>query len=260
MISYDGRNRHAINLLKTIYFDPGGWADVGEYPSEMVVREVWEESGFRVEARKVIGERLEGGFVMSTIDPRVEEGLRQGLKYFNHRFMLPMWRLGLGPWVNAWPEVGGQIMVITHTGRKTGIRRRTPVNYAIVDGDIYCTAGFGPTSDWYRNIMANPEVEVWLPDGWWAGVAEDISDSEARLPLLRQVLIGSGFAARLAGINPITMTDEELDAATAHYPLIHIRRTEARTGPGGPGDLAWVWPLATMILLSFVLFRRKGQG
>jgi ADP-ribose pyrophosphatase YjhB (NUDIX family) len=34
---------------------PGGWADVGESPSQMVVREVWEESGFRVEARKLIG-------------------------------------------------------------------------------------------------------------------------------------------------------------------------------------------------------------
>ncbi len=34
---------------------PGGWADVGEKPSEMVVREVWEESGFHVVPRKVIG-------------------------------------------------------------------------------------------------------------------------------------------------------------------------------------------------------------
>jgi ADP-ribose pyrophosphatase YjhB (NUDIX family) len=34
---------------------PGGWADVGEMPSEMVVREVWEESGFHVVPRKVIG-------------------------------------------------------------------------------------------------------------------------------------------------------------------------------------------------------------
>ncbi|MFL7794670.1 MAG: NUDIX hydrolase [Anaerolineae bacterium] len=34
---------------------PGGWADVGDLPSEMVVREVWEESGFEVEPRKVIG-------------------------------------------------------------------------------------------------------------------------------------------------------------------------------------------------------------
>jgi 8-oxo-dGTP pyrophosphatase MutT (NUDIX family) len=27
---------------------PGGWADVGDLPSEMVTREVWEESGYRV--------------------------------------------------------------------------------------------------------------------------------------------------------------------------------------------------------------------
>jgi ADP-ribose pyrophosphatase YjhB (NUDIX family) len=34
---------------------PGGWADVGEIPSAMVAREVWEESGFKVVPRKVIG-------------------------------------------------------------------------------------------------------------------------------------------------------------------------------------------------------------
>ncbi len=34
---------------------PGGWADVGEAPAEMVAREVLEESGFIVEVKKVIG-------------------------------------------------------------------------------------------------------------------------------------------------------------------------------------------------------------
>jgi 8-oxo-dGTP pyrophosphatase MutT (NUDIX family) len=34
---------------------PGGWADVGDIPSEGAEREVWEEAGFRVRARKVIG-------------------------------------------------------------------------------------------------------------------------------------------------------------------------------------------------------------
>ena len=33
---------------------PGGWADLGEYPSEMVVREVREESGFDVRVDKMI--------------------------------------------------------------------------------------------------------------------------------------------------------------------------------------------------------------
>ncbi len=34
---------------------PGGWADVGETPSQMVVRETLEESGFEVVPRKVVG-------------------------------------------------------------------------------------------------------------------------------------------------------------------------------------------------------------
>jgi len=34
---------------------PGGWADIGAAPSKMVEREVWEESGFCVHARKVVG-------------------------------------------------------------------------------------------------------------------------------------------------------------------------------------------------------------
>ena len=32
---------------------PGGWADVGESPSESVEREVWEESGFHVRPRRL---------------------------------------------------------------------------------------------------------------------------------------------------------------------------------------------------------------
>ncbi|HEY3345657.1 MAG TPA: NUDIX hydrolase [Anaerolineaceae bacterium] len=34
---------------------PGGWADVNEAPSTAAVREVWEESGFRVRPVKLVG-------------------------------------------------------------------------------------------------------------------------------------------------------------------------------------------------------------
>ncbi len=194
---------------------------------------------------------------MATAERCQEENLRQAFKYFN-RFMLLMWRLGLGSWLNAWPSVIGQIMVLTHTGRKSGLKRHTPVNYALVNGEIYCTAGFGRSSDWYRNLQANPSVEVWLPDGWWAGVAEEVTEPETRLPLLRQVLIGSGFAASaFGGIDPRTITDEALKAATTEYCLLHIRRTAACTGSGGPGDLAWVWPLGVMFLLPLALRSRR---
>ncbi len=188
-------------------------------------------------------------------NPQLEQALRQGFRYFN-RFMLLLWRLGLGPWLNAWPPVLGRYMVLTHTGRKSGLRRRTPVNYASVDGDLYCVAGFGRGADWYRNLIANPAVEIWLPDGWWNGAAEEVVDPPDRLRLLRQVLIASGVAAYAAGIDPRGMTDEQLDRATGAYRLMRIHRVAPRTGAGGPGELAWVWPAATHVLLGLLLVQR----
>src|SRR3990172_1782951 len=143
--------------------------------------------------------------------------LRQSFRQFN-RFMVLMWRLGLGRLINIWPEVVGRIMVIVHTGWKTGKTHYTPLNYAIVDGELYCTAGFGAGSHWYKNIMVNPRIEVWLADGRWDGIVEEITDLKLKLHLMREVLIGSGFAAEmLAGIDPLTLPDEELAAMTADY-------------------------------------------
>lgn len=34
---------------------PGGWADVGDVPSQAAEREVWEEAGFHVKARRLVG-------------------------------------------------------------------------------------------------------------------------------------------------------------------------------------------------------------
>ncbi len=184
------------------------------------------------------------------------ERLRKVFKRFNV-FMLFMWRLGLGNWFDIWPKVGGRIMVLTHVGRKTGMKRRTPVNYTLLGEDIIAVAGFGSAADWYRNIKRNPKVEVWMPHGWWGAVAEDYIDPENYFSTLRQLMYDTGFAAPLMGVDPRKLSDAELANIAADYRLVRIRRTEACTGPGGPGDLAWVWPAATFILSGLLWLRRK---
>jgi deazaflavin-dependent oxidoreductase (nitroreductase family) len=192
---------------------------------------------------------------MAAYDSKTINNFRRFFKRLNF-FMVWMWRLGFRRYVNFWPAVVGRIMVIINTGRKTGLRRRTPVNYSIVKSEIYCTAGYGASSDWYLNIQANPQVEIWLPNSWWAGVAEDISRSEQRIPLLRQVIIASGIVGPLFGVNPKKMTDQEFDQATTNYRLIHIRREQKLKGPGGPGDLAWIWIPILVVLAILVLLPR----
>jgi deazaflavin-dependent oxidoreductase (nitroreductase family) len=152
-----------------------------------------------------------------------DESLRKFFHRMN-RFMVWMWKMGWGKAINFWPAVVGRIMVIKHRGRKSGKEYFTPVNYAPVNGEIYCTAGFGSISDWYRNMLANPQVELWLPDGKRSACAEDISDSPQRLFLLRQVLIAAGFAGpTFGGFDPRKVNDEELDKATKEYRLVHFK-------------------------------------
>ncbi|MGB9897948.1 MAG: hypothetical protein ACPLTO_08595, partial [Thermanaerothrix sp.] len=83
--------------------------------------------------------------------PTPTHPLARLFRSFN-RFMVLLWRLGLGPWFNFWPTLSGRILVLVHSGRRSGKRYYTPLNYALRNGEIYCVAGFGPTCDWYRNL------------------------------------------------------------------------------------------------------------
>lgn len=169
--------------------------------------------------------------------------------------MLTAWRLGLGGMLNAWPSVGGRLLVLITKGRTSGRTYRTPLNYAEVDGDVYCLAGFGKATDWYRNALANRTVELWLPTGWWRADAEDASERADRTRLMRAVLIGSGFAAYVAGFRPRTMPDSEIADRTADYRLLRLRPTE--TALGGPADLAWLWPVVMLVGGSLLRRRRS---
>jgi ADP-ribose pyrophosphatase YjhB (NUDIX family) len=51
----DGRLLFVRERLDGGWTMPGGWADVGDVPSEAAEREAYEESGFRVKARRLIG-------------------------------------------------------------------------------------------------------------------------------------------------------------------------------------------------------------
>jgi hypothetical protein len=83
-------------------------------------------------------------------------GLRNAFRVLNRYFMVPLFRSGLGAWVvSPW---AGYIMVLTTIGHKSGQPRHTPVNYALVDGDVCCLAGFGSAAHWARNLAAAPEA------------------------------------------------------------------------------------------------------
>jgi hypothetical protein len=180
--------------------------------------------------------------------PLIIKGIHQGT--------VILWKLGLGKLVNFYAPAFGHTMIVSHHDRETGSLLQTSVNYVEDGENIYCTSFFDKDVNWFLNILANPQVEIWLADGWYAGVAEVVEESEQKNTLLRQILsAGGALAALLTGFQPKTLNEEKFNQAAMNYKLVRIRRQSPRTGADGPGSLAWVWP----IMLIVFLFRRQRR-
>lgn len=72
---------------------------------------------------------------------------------------LPVWlyRSKLG-WL-----LGHRFLLLTHTGRRTGLARQTVLEVLRFDPDTSTAvvmAGFGRRSDWYQNLQRRPALEV----------------------------------------------------------------------------------------------------
>ena len=74
------------------------------------------------------------------------------------------------------PLVGRIILLLTTTGRKSGLKRVTPLQYEEIDGKYYLGAARGLKADWVRNIQANPNVEVRVKNRHFVGSAEVVTD------------------------------------------------------------------------------------
>jgi deazaflavin-dependent oxidoreductase (nitroreductase family) len=146
------------------------------------------------------------------------------------------------------------MMVIKTIGRKTGKIRYTPVNYAIMNGDVYCLVGFGKIAHWYRNLQSESKVELMLPSGPIAGVAEEVTDQEDTVNVLRQVLKNGGFAGFFLGFNPFTASDEAIVERTKGVPIIRILPDGVGNGAGDAGGWKWIFELliVALLLLLFV--------
>ena len=84
-----------------------------------------------------------------------------------HRFL---YGIGLGP------VVGKIILLLTTTGRKSGLKRVTPLQYELIDGKYCLGAARGTKADWVCNIQAHPQVEVRVKNKRFTGSAEVVTD------------------------------------------------------------------------------------
>ncbi len=202
-----------------------------------------------------LGEPPQGGF-WGFAAPR----MRTGLNAFNRWFMVPAQRAGLGAWVST--PLGGWILLLRVRGRKSGIMRDTPLNYLIEGGAVWVMAGFGQRTEWYRNLLADPAVEVRLPGRRFACTAEEVADPAVRSRMIPRLVRATGLPGTMVVVSPWTTPDETILDATGWVPLVRIRARDGspiEPGPDDPGGHAWVWRQA-LVLVGVVLAWRLGAG
>lgn len=86
-----------------------------------------------------------------------ERGRPKGLTRFFVRAPLALYRARLGF------LLGKRFLHLEHLGRKSGLPRDTVlevVHHDPADGTYYVCSGWGEKADWFRNVMASPDVTI----------------------------------------------------------------------------------------------------
>ena len=162
------------------------------------------------------------------------------------RMPILLWRLGLG-------RLGGPLVLLTVTGRSSGLPRRTPVTAHVVGGRTYVWCPYRGRAQWYRNLVANPVATMQSRRGTQVVRAVGIDDDDEAVQVV----------AELRRFNPPwlrTYLDAEGIPDTAediarNRQRLHIRRLDP-TPQEGPApltaDLVWLWlvPVAVAVLVA----------
>jgi len=146
-----------------------------------------------------------------------QKTLYHRLKPFNTR-MVENYKNGKGP--------GGVVLLLTTTGRKSGLPRSTPLQYEELNGMIYVASARGQQSDWFRNILADPNVHVQIQQREFDALAEPITDPVRIADFLEERLRRHPVMVRLImclfdGL-PLRATRTDLEKLAAQKVLVAL--------------------------------------
>jgi deazaflavin-dependent oxidoreductase (nitroreductase family) len=95
------------------------------------------------------------------------------------------------------PFENSQLLLLHHTGAKSGAPRINPVAYHRDEGRyvIVASKGGAPTNPaWYYNLKAHPEVEIEVGTDSIAAIANEVTGEERERLFRERVAISPAFA------------------------------------------------------------------
>ena len=128
-----------------------------------------------------------------------------------------LYRLGLGG------LIAKHTLLLTTTGRRSGLPRVVPLDYHQEGDTFYLIVEGGSRSPWFRNLVANPEVEVRVGCRRIKGMATPLTDAKEKAVVLRLFQQRSArMAERYYGI-PRVASDGDLLALAPQRAVVGVR-------------------------------------
>ena len=81
----------------------------------------------------------------------------RGFSRFFYRFPILFYKWGWGG------LFGKRMLLLNHTGRKSGLPRKAVLEVVNLDPEtntFIINVGFGPKTDWYQNLLAQPNASI----------------------------------------------------------------------------------------------------
>ncbi len=161
---------------------------------------------------------------------------------------LMLYRLGLG-------RVAGRVfMVLTTTGRRTGLPRHTVLEFHEYHGRRYVYSAFGESADWYRNVLADPHVTIQTAAGIESTIARRVSNDQELLEAFGYIESSPAMRAwtRVLGVN---LDRESFIAGKEGFCLVTFDPTTESAPPPLKADLKWLWPImvACLAIVSMLI-------
>jgi len=103
------------------------------------------------------------------------------------------------------------VMMLTTTGRKSGLPRTNGVSFMRLDGHYISFSGWGVSSNWYRNVVANPEVTLQVGRKRIRATANPVLDPDRRQDLMQRMQVCSKDCGPPQYIRPLMRLTKTFD-------------------------------------------------
>ena len=170
-----------------------------------------------------------------------------GWRWLFFRAPMWLWRMGFAPLMRF------RFCVLTCWGRKSGEPRHTILEWVEDGGHVHLGAGWGPRSQWVKNVLENPNVTVDSGLGVVRGQARRVIDGDLMRRLYPHMKQSPTWTQYCASWGVDGSDVEDVAAKADHLWTFEVTPGAGDCPPAMRADLWWVTAGIAALVVAAVL-------